>query len=78
MMGPIIGINDVTLLDMCISLCMVVEAQLTLGLPLALDRPLLCLLWLLGKSSHFLFRLDALSWVRYLKWILISGPLACS
>ncbi len=75
MMGPIIDIDDGTLLDVCISLPMIIEAQLTLGFSLALDGPLLCLLWLLS-SSRFLLRRDALRWLRNLQRILFSGPLA--
>ena len=41
MMGPIIDINDMALLDVCIPLSMIIEAQLTLGLSLALDGSLL-------------------------------------
>jgi len=78
MMGPIIDINDVTLLDMRVSLSVIIEAQLTLGLSLALDRPLLCLLRFLSSCSHFLFRWITLSrWVRNLQRIFFSGPLAC-
>ena len=78
MMGPIIDINNVTLLDMCISLSVIIDAQLTLGLSLALDWPLLCLMRLLSSSSYLFLRWDTLSrWLRNLQWIFFSGPLAC-
>lgn len=76
-MGPIIDINDITLLDMSFSLSVIIEAQLTLSLSLALDRPLLCLLRFLSSNSHFLFSWIALRWLRNLQRIFFSGPLAC-
>lgn len=77
MMGPIIDVNDVALLDVCIPLSMIIEAQLTLGLSLALYGSLLYLLRFLCSSSRFLLRWHALSWLRDLEWIFFSGSLAC-